>query len=242
MVKGRKLFIGLTLVAALGFSLISCEGVTGFFSSSWGEGLKRDPANLMGDVKPSNVKEMVSTFAGDSEASKALLKKIVDAAANATGQDKADLQSAGLTAAVNASGLGTTILSSAGAFLNDDDDDETQRDKLTDVLNDLPDVQDIAGDIGTLFQSRPMGDIYPNIDENAGNDLVMAAVICLLGDYQGQEGEGLEKYMDQFASKVQENTVDSFNPKQKTAYYLLKTAKNVKTGEVLGEVLNELNF
>jgi hypothetical protein len=246
MIKGRNFFTGLVfagVMVILGLSLISCEDVTGFFSHSWGESLRRDPKKLVGDVTSSNVKDMVKTFAGDPEASKALLDEIVKAAANAkTPQEKGALRSAGLTAAANASGLGTTILSSAGAFLNSDND-EDEFDKLTDVLNGLSDIQDIAEDIVELFDGGVSDGIYPNIDENAGNDLIMAAVICLLGDYQDKDSDDLEEYMESFAEYVDPDRVsDSFNPRQKTAYYLLKTAKKNGAEGVLGDLLKEFNF
>jgi hypothetical protein len=244
--KGRNFFTGLVfggVMVILGLSLISCEDVTGFFSHSWGEDLKRDPSKLVGDVKPSNVKDMVKTFAGDPEASKALLKEISKKAQAATGKDKAILQSAGLAAAANASGLGTTILSSAGDFLSDNDEEAI--DKLTNMLDDFPNVTAIADDLVTLFGEPGSDNIYPHIDPDAGNDLVMAAVICLLADYQDKNSEGgdLESYINNFSDNVDPDQVsDSFSSRQKTAYYLLKTAKKNGAEGVLGDLLKEFHF
>jgi hypothetical protein len=252
MAKRRNFFTGLILLGVLvvaGFSLISCEGVTGFFSNSWGENLKRDPKILVGDVKPSNVKEMVKTFVGDPEASKALLEEISKKAKDYTGTDKVVLQSAGLTAAVNASELGTTILESAGKFLNNSDTDEEEAmKKVADALNGLPNVTEIADDLETLFGAPSGGYIYSDFSANskAGNDLVMGAVICLLADYQETDKDNLEDYIDEFAetldNKDEDGIVANLSEHQKTAYYLLKTASDITVDGVLGDLLKEFHF
>jgi hypothetical protein len=250
MIKGRGFFIRLILLgalAAVGLSLISCEDVTGFFSNSWGKEFKRDYGSF--EFKVDDVKDMVKTYAADQEASRVLLGKIKDAANNATGLEKGQLQSSGLAAAKNASGLGTTILEKAGDFLNEGEDDDEALDKLTKVVEDLSknDVQGIAKDIQDLMGIPGSDGTYHNIDDNAGTDLVMGAVICLLGDYQNSGASSLEDYMDDFSDNVDhvdngDINIDNLEPLQQTAYYLLKTAKEKSPEGILGDLLTDFNF
>jgi hypothetical protein len=250
MVKRRNFFTGLMLlgVLAAGFSLISCEAVTGFFSNSWGENLKRNPKNLVSDVNSSNANEMVKTFMGDPKASKALLEAIVGKARNAQGAEKVTLQKAGLTAAINASELETTIIKSAGNFLSNSDSDEDQIGKIAETLQDLPDITGIANDLESLFGTPSSGSTYSGFgkDSDAGNKLVVGAVICLLADFQENDDNDFEEYINDFADKLdgdnESDIVRDLNTRQRTAYYLLKTADNANAEGPLGDLLKEFHF
>jgi hypothetical protein len=167
--------------ALLVCSLSAC---TDFFSSSWGTGLKRDPSKV--EVNSGNVAELVKAAKNDPELSREILSKIADEVKNATGRDKTELQKAAVTAATQASGLSTLVVSNAGAIIEGKAVDLTQL--LTDIQAQANDIGGISDDLSTIL-SMSVTEGKPEFPSGLAksmseSDLTMLVVIVALGQVE----------------------------------------------------------
>jgi hypothetical protein len=135
---GKKYFRVFAFLPVLGFfGLVSC---TDFFSTSLAPWAQRDRTNLNIKVTASNVDKLIADYGNDPDTSLAVLKGIEKAVKNASGQDKLDLESAALEAAVNAAGLGNTVLGKSSEIF-DAIDSGTSAD-VTNLVTDIMDSLD----------------------------------------------------------------------------------------------------
>jgi hypothetical protein len=220
--------IVLPLIAGLllTVSLASCEQITGFFSSSWGKGLARDPDKLFPTVSGKNAQDLADETAGDPEAAKALLKKIKEAAKNATGAEKEALQKAGLTAANNSSDVMGVVLGNATKIKNLIDDPDGALDEVTSLINQAGDVKQTADDIEELFTGADAA----TYESMPSDQLTIAALTLLIDEADG--------------GTIDKNTINELNPanggdKTTIAYEMLKAAKKDKNS-VFGDMLKNL--
>jgi hypothetical protein len=113
LMSGKRTFVvGALLLGAL--LVISCDD---FYSATWGTAREYDPSKI--SVNAGNVDEWVEKAAGNPELADAVTEAIKDELKNGnlnTG-DKAKLQDAGVALAVEASGIGETILEKAADTL-----------------------------------------------------------------------------------------------------------------------------
>ena len=167
------LMAGLTLTV----SLASCDQITGFFSNSWGKGLARDPEKIFPTITSKNAQELADETAGDPKAAAALLKKIKEAAKNASGTEKTALLKAGLTAANNAADLTGLLIGNATKLkdLADGDTDEAVN-TLSDVMKQAGNVSDTADDLQELFADADSA----TYNAMPSNELATAAFILAL--------------------------------------------------------------
>ncbi|MDR2479933.1 MAG: hypothetical protein LBD48_11550, partial [Treponema sp.] len=91
-----------------------------FYSTSWGTPRKYDPKNIKLDA--GNVDSWKETAVGNPELAAALTEKIKDELKGVEqgnpNKDQAKLQDAGVSLAIEASGVGTTIVSNAGSVID----------------------------------------------------------------------------------------------------------------------------
>jgi hypothetical protein len=184
--------IALPLIAGLilTVSLASCEQITGFFSSSWGKGLARDPETLFPTISGKNAQELADETAGDPNAAKALLKKIKEAAKNATGKEKEALQKAGLTAANNSSDLMGVVLGNTGELekLIDNKDPDRALETISGMLQGTGDVSETADSIEELFNGADAA----TYEAMPSDDLAIAALTLILDETGEITKEGIE--------------------------------------------------
>ena len=183
------IFLCLALLGAL----VSCRQV---FTTSLGSWAARDPKSLIPTVSSANVADLVSLSENNPALALEVLKGIKNAMASAKGAEKASLQNAAVTAAANASGVGSAILSNAG--------------NINDTLSSGGDVVGvvstaIAG-LGSLSDtSALLKDTLPSpTTDKAGYDeyvksasaesLANAAVVLLAA--QAQKSGGVETYIN----------------------------------------------
>jgi hypothetical protein len=231
------------LVILAGF-FVSC---TDFFTSSWGEGLKRDPSSYIKNVSASNAKDMAKELKADPDASKELLHVIAK-----KGGSNPELQAAGLMAANNAAELGTTLLSNVGTLLDTldvDDPDETEiQEALSEILEKLPNVTGIANDIEKMLASTTGNatDGYTNgIGSSATpDDIIMGALILVLGDFQSTGSGTISDYINEIADDFDdiddETDLSTLSSKLQTAYKLLMSIED-KDG-LVGDLLEGLGI
>jgi len=136
--------------------------------------------------------------ANNPDQSLALLDSIDDALATASAEDQAVLQAAALSAASNASGVATSILSNAGDVLNAME--SGQQDAIIAV------VSDAIADLSNLDNTATvLEDILPDpgtqafddfVAQASPEDLAMAAIVLLASE--AQASGGVESYITQF--------------------------------------------
>ena len=134
------------------FIFVACDS---FYSNSWGTARKYDPANI--DLNADNVDSWIELAIGNPELAKALTEKIKGMVKNMPDSaERAKLQAAGVTLAIEASGLGTTLLSNM--------------DKLSDILDE---ENNNTGDSDAIVQllDSMQGDFKSAGGSAAANDL-----------------------------------------------------------------------
>ncbi|MDR1862839.1 MAG: hypothetical protein LBQ67_02845 [Treponema sp.] len=131
----RKLISAPILTLLLGALILSsCDE---FFSSSWGSPRDYDPSKIK--LSASNLDSWLDAAVGNPELADALTEKIKkelnSGALNPA--DKVKFQTAGVKLAVEASGLGTSILTNASSALSsiDNEDEGAVKGLLSDVQN-----------------------------------------------------------------------------------------------------------
>lgn len=194
--------ISLAVIVPAILFLFSC---TNFFSTSWGAWATRDSASLIPKVTVDNVSELTQAFEDDPDASLELLRKIKDEAANLTGDELSQMQSAALEVAVNSAGLGQAIINAAGN-LDTFDDPGSARDILLNAINGMSNLEETGDLLSTLLPSPPSDPRSPDPAADAewiaftesatANDLAMAAVVLLLGEASKNSGGNFDDYLD----------------------------------------------
>jgi hypothetical protein len=164
---------------------VSC---TNFFTNSWGKWAARDPASLIPKVTASNVDDLISKSENNPDLSLEVLKKIGSAVGSASGSDKAHLQNAAITAAVNASNLTTTLLNNASNVSNLEDADEV-KDLITNTLNSMNNLTSASDNLtGILAQDTAF------MDSASADDLALAAALILAGEAKKQGSDIFNDY------------------------------------------------
>ena len=127
--------IGAALAAAL---LLSCDN---YFSSSWGTAPSYDSSNI--DVNADNVGSWIEKAMGNAELAAAVTEKIIDELqkGNLNRKDEAKLQDAGVSLAIESSGIGQTIISSAAGAVNN-------------LTNDPHALPNLMGELQDDFKAR----------------------------------------------------------------------------------------
>jgi hypothetical protein len=188
------------LVVVLAFFLSSCD----FFTTSWGSGAKRDPSKVQ--VNAGNVDDLIAAAKGDEKLSKELLSKIKDKIndPNISASEKVKLQKAAVTAATQASGVSTLVVSNVGKIIDGANDTDSLKNLLSDIQDQAKknDIKSISGDLTTvLSQSVTTGSKGEPVFSNSlgkdmsENDLTMLVVIVALG-----QEKSVENYLDEWGS------------------------------------------
>jgi hypothetical protein len=227
--KKFKTIGNLVFLLAAGLSLTvllaSCEQVTGFFSNSWGKGLARDPDKLFPTVTAENAQALADETAGDPAAAKALLKKIADAVKNATGEKRAALLRAGLTAANNASNLTGLILGNASELENLKDEGENDAlDTVVGMLKTAGDVNETADLLEEMFADADSSDY----NAMPADELVLAALTLVVA--------GTEEALSADSLKGLNQKAD--NPKAQIALDMITAAKG--KGSIFDSMLDAI--
>jgi hypothetical protein len=195
----KKWILGLGAVLIV--LLFSCAD---FFTNSWGANLARDPSTIT--VTAGNVKDLLKEARGDPKASKGILDKITEKIkGNPTSEPV--LQTAAVTAANQASGLGTVFLDNVDILLGDDiPDEDTFNALLTKVQNDtkgnnLPGISsDIVAalPVGTAgANNAPVftGSFGKNVSEA---DLALLALTLVLAE--SEKSGGFDSYIESWTN------------------------------------------
>jgi len=180
-------------IIILALLLGSC---TEFFSTSLASWAARDPSRLIPPVTIDNVNELIQMAENDPDLSLELLKKIGEAAGKKSGEEKAGLQAAAVEAAVNAVGLGQTLINTAGELANFETADA--KDLVMDAINSMPNLDDASDALFKMLPKDPSGADFEKFIETAGaEDIAMAAVLLLAGEakkYDSIPGNDIGNY------------------------------------------------
>jgi hypothetical protein len=172
--------------------LVSC---TDFFSTSLATWASRDPDKIVPGVNAGNVDELIAMAKNDTDLSLAVLKKIRNAVdSDASEGDKAKLQCAAVTAAVNAVGLGQAVLGvldDLGAIEGDDN----IRELVMDSLDGMKNLEEAASVLYTILPSPDSPAFNSYVSEASAIDLAMAAVILLAGEVKQKSVNERDAYI-----------------------------------------------
>jgi hypothetical protein len=132
----RKTAYPVILFLLLGTLILSsCDD---FYGSSWGSPREYDPSNIK--LSLNNLNDWVENAIGNPELSRALLKRIKSDSSNLPDDaDKAKYQEAGVKLAVEASGIGSSIISNAAGALDQlgENNEDAVKDILASIQNDF---------------------------------------------------------------------------------------------------------
>jgi hypothetical protein len=216
------------------FFFLSC---TEFFSTSLAPWAARDPASLIPPVTADNVDDLIAQAENNPDMSLALLKKIRDARNSASGAELGKLQAAALEAAVNATGLGNSLLTAVGELGGLEDPDKAGE-LARNAINRMSNLAE-AGELLNEILPRPGGDPaeFQAFTEHTGSeDLVMSAVVLLAAESQKHD----DGYIENFDANK------PLTPSEQLPVDLAKAALE-KIGEEggqgpLGDILSGLNL
>lgn len=230
--------LGIVFFAVLSLFPLSCKQ---FFSTSLASWAARDPSSLVPSVSASNVNDLIDQSANNPALALEVLKGIQSAAGSASGQDLVTLQVASVTAASNASGLGTAILQNAGNIV------DSLSGSNSSAVIDL-----VSNAVSGLTQLSPSGSalvaiLPPPTDTTAFNafvsqatpeDLAMAAVTILAA--QAQATGNVTTYINSFPAGPSSGTPEAL------AAALANSAKTKYAAEggtgPLADILSALNL
>ncbi|MDR2184737.1 MAG: hypothetical protein LBO80_03580 [Treponema sp.] len=173
--------------------LVFAAGCSDFFSASLAPWAARDPADLIPDVDAGNVWELVKLTEDDPDLSLELLKNIRGAAAGASPPDQAKLWAAGLTAAANASELGSAILRNLRG--KDDLNADGIRSLINNALNDAGNLRAAAAVLEQILGTDPVTANPGFVNAASAGDLAMAAAILLAAE---AKQSGLSNFIDSY--------------------------------------------
>jgi hypothetical protein len=228
-------FFGFALFAAAGL-LASC---TDFFSSSLAPWAARDPASLIPPVTAGNVQDLIAQAENDPNLSLTVLRRIKEAKAKASGEELSRLQASALTAAVNATGLGSSLLSKAGEITSVIGDAEKAKGLVVSAINgmsNLAETSELLGDI--LPAPGDDGAFQSFVDAADSESLVMSTAVLLAAESQ-KHGDA-EEYIENFDPQ------QTLTPSERLTVDLAEAAvvkiEDEGAQGPLGDVLSGLNL
>ena len=231
---GRALILSILAVLFAG-SLISC---TDMFTTSWGGWAKRDRDTMEINVTADNIDSLMNKSANDPELQQAILRNLLKSQANASGSEKAKLQNAGTSLAINSSGLLMAVLKEVTSL---DDLDTMDHTGLADLFGRVLDntlyLDGSSKDLLALVPdpvSDPAG-FKSYTDNVGGSDLAMAAVLLLCSDAKAS-GDA-QSYIDSF-----DGTATPDHPMTDLALELAKASVAKDPDGIFASVLAHLNL
>jgi hypothetical protein len=166
----------LPFLAVLALTL-SCSD---FFTTSLASWAQRDPSKLIPPVNAGNVGDLILLTESSPDQSLALLERI--AGANAANPSP-ELQTAAVTAATNASGIGTAILQHAGDITGID---ATNVESIAvDAINSLSNAVEAGAVLESILPDPADPEWGVFVAAASAEDLAMAAVVILAGRAKG---------------------------------------------------------
>ncbi|MCL2094138.1 MAG: hypothetical protein FWH12_08095 [Treponema sp.] len=228
----RKFYLPLLLLLMAGLS--SCTDLVSTSLAPWAA---RDPNRLIPPVTPGNVDELLAMTENSPDMSMALLRNISSSVGSARGSDRQKLQNAAMKAAVNAVGLGQSVLQSVGQLGSIGSDGEG-RDLILDTINTMPNL--ISA--GTVLASSLPHSSDPGFDDFAAqadpNDLALAAVVILAGEAKKSGFTDLNDYVDHYHLQPNENEELALA----LAYAAALDSRQDELNEPLRNILQGLNL
>ncbi|MDR0599366.1 MAG: hypothetical protein LBG84_04700 [Treponema sp.] len=179
----RKIFVRPVLLLVLAGTLVlaSCDN---FFSDSWGTARSYDPDKIT--LTDGNLDLWIKNARGNPELAAAITRKIIDEIRNKSGAEKVKFQEAGMKLAVEASGVGASIISSAADVINklENNEDSAIKDILSKIQSDFasggPGAASNIADLVTVSSSNT-----PAVDPGyaaaaSASDIGMATMVLAL--------------------------------------------------------------
>jgi hypothetical protein len=185
----RKAVCPVILFLVLGTLILSsCDE---FYSSTWGTTRKYEGSKI--DLNAGNLDAWVETAIGNPELANALLEKIKDDLPGLSGKDKAKYQDTGVKLAVEASGIGSSILSNAAVALDqlEKKNSDAVKDILSNIQNDFKKnngakaAKDIAEIVDVPDSDKPpeiQGDYALSASASDVGQAVMVLALAVIGD------------------------------------------------------------
>ena len=212
MVKKMLFPVGMFLLTVI-FLLSGCDS---FYSTSWGTPRKYDPKNIK--ITVDNIDEWIDAAVGNPDLAEAVTEAVKEKVKNMEDKDpdKAKLQEAGVTLAVEASGLGTILLSNMDTLADllgesDEEDDSTAdavKDFLETIQNDyndaggskaasnLAEIVEPKGGYGGNGDAPKLSEGYADIAKPS--DVSQAIVILLLEVLNQEDIDAADIFEDDF--------------------------------------------
>ena len=190
------------------FILLFLGSCTDFFSTSWASWAARDPSKLIPDVTVGNVNELIEKAENDPALSLEVLKKIAKAVNNSSGKNKAVLQAAAVEAAVNAVGLGQTMLSVSGELYNIINDEDAATAATKKAIKNMPNLEETSSTLYNTLPKNPASKEFDNfVNTASAEDIAMAAIVLYAGAAR-EHPAGIDDYVDNFDSDPDTNPSD----------------------------------
>jgi hypothetical protein len=175
--------------------IVALGGCEDFFSTSWGAAFARDPADMFKNVTVTagNVDDLLEASKGNPNVAKEALKKIKGAIKGDLSAGDLKLQAAALTAATEASGVASAIVSQAASLVHLTDlSEEEQEAKAKEVMDSvLKKAQNLDVVAQTLTEEIKLNTgsawerdelIASNFADTDDETLFVAAMVLILAD------------------------------------------------------------
>jgi hypothetical protein len=174
---------------------VSC---TEIFSTSLAPWAVRDPSSLIPPVTAANVNDLIIQTENNPDLSLSLLKKIRDAGRTASGAELGKLQAAALEAAVNATGLGNSLLTTAGEISSVTGDAEKAKGLVVEAINGMSNLAETGALLNEILP-KPGGspaEFQAFTDNTNSENLVMSAAVLLAAE--SQKHNDVNGYIENF--------------------------------------------
>jgi hypothetical protein len=222
--------------------LVLLSSCADFFTNSWGKNGVRDPGTIK--VTASNVKDLLREAKGDTKTSRGILDKIAEQLKNNPNPDPV-LQAAAITAANQASGLGTTVLDSLDILLSNDIANEEALNELLKTIQDKTKANDLLGISNTIADSELVYDsnnkpvLKPGVIDNISEaDLTLLALTMVLAEAEKND-YSFENYIETWTNGSKDlSDKNGLSPSEE----VIAAAANgvIQKGGTLGEMLGGL--
>jgi hypothetical protein len=233
----KQCYRGILFALAVLIFPLSC---TEFFSTTLAPWAARDSASLIPPVTAGNVQDLIAQAENNPDLSLAILQRIKTAKETAKGEELSRLQAAALEAAVNATGLGSSLLSKAGEISNVVGDADKAKDLVIDAINGMSNLSEASSLLDAILPKSGDGSaaFQSFVDASSSENLAMSAAVLLAAE--SKKHASVNDYVENFdpnktLTPGEQLTVNIANA-------ALKKIETEGSGGPLGDILSGLNL
>jgi hypothetical protein len=198
--KGLNFVVCLLIAGLAAGSFMSC---TDFFTSTWAEWARRDATKMAPKVTAANIRDLIDQAQGNPDLSLDLLKKIEEALKDPklTPAERSILRAAALEAAVNASGIASSLLNGVGDLLAamGSGDAGSATGILSTLVGGMTNLEETSSALNAIFGGMdPESDEFQGfVDESDVEGLALSSLVLIAAE-ANKANKDIEEYITKF--------------------------------------------